>query len=113
MLNTQREVIYGIRNDAIHSDQPREILFEMIEEELAERIDTLAANKDDTDAEEQFISWLNAYFPIAIEAESLKALSAEAQLSKLIRRATQWRDQTSLPSICALEEQFRRRIEEF
>lgn len=89
VLNTQREVIYGIRNDAIQSDQPREILFEMIEEELAERIDMLAANKDDTDAEEQFISWLNAYFPIAIEAESLKALSAEAQLSTILERIHQ------------------------
>ena len=89
VLNTQREVIYGIRNDAIQSDQPREILFEMIEEELAERIDTLAANKDDTDAEEQFISWLNAYFPIAIEAESLQALSPEAQLSTILERIHQ------------------------
>ena len=86
VLNTQREVIYGIRNDAIHSDQPREILFEMIEEELEERIDTLAANKDDTDAEEQFISWLNAYFPIAIDAATLKELSAEAQLSTILER---------------------------
>ena len=86
VLNTQREVIYGIRNDAIQSDQPREILFEMIEEELAERIDTLAANKGDSDAEEQFISWLNAYFPIAIELSSLKELSAEAQLSTIMQR---------------------------
>ena len=58
----------------------------MIEEELAERIDTLAANKGDSDAEEQFISWLNAYFPIAIELSSLKELSAEAQLSTIMQR---------------------------
>ena len=32
VLNTQREVIYGLRNDAIHSETPREIVFEMIEE---------------------------------------------------------------------------------
>lgn len=93
VLNTQREVIYGIRNDAIHSDQPREILFEMIEEELEERIDTLAANKDDTDAEEQFISWLNAYFPIAIDAATLKELSAEAQLSTILERIHQAYDE--------------------
>jgi preprotein translocase subunit SecA len=93
VLNTQREVIYGIRNDAIHSDQPREILFEMIEEELEERIDTLAANKDDTDAEEQFIGWLNAYFPIAIDAATLKELSAEAQLSTILERIHQAYDE--------------------
>jgi preprotein translocase subunit SecA len=93
VLNTQREVIYGIRNDAIQSDQPREILFEMIEEELAERIDTLAVNKDDTDAEEQFISWLNAYFPIAIDAATLKELTAEAQLSTILERIHQAYDE--------------------
>ena len=32
VLNTQREVIYGLRNDAIHSEEPRQIVFEMIEE---------------------------------------------------------------------------------
>ena len=93
VLNTQREVIYGIRNDTIQSDQPREILFEMIEEELAERIDTLAVNKDDTDAEEQFISWLNAYFPIAIDAATLKELTAEAQLSTILERIHQAYDE--------------------
>ena len=45
VLNTQREVIYGLRNDAIHSDKPREILFEMIEEEMEERLNALDAEK--------------------------------------------------------------------
>jgi preprotein translocase subunit SecA len=35
VLNQQREVIYGIRNGAIHADRPKDIIFEQIEEELS------------------------------------------------------------------------------
>ena len=56
VLNTQREVIYGLRNDAIHTEQPRDIVFEMIEEELEERINTLHAEKSgDSDAMDRFL----------------------------------------------------------
>ena len=92
VLNTQREVIYGIRNDAIHSEAPREILFEMVEEELEVRLETLQATKDD-DAIAQFISWLNAYFPIALRAEEIEALNPEAQHELIMTRISQAYDE--------------------
>ena len=36
VLNQQREVVYGIRNGAIHAERPKDIIFEQIEEELSE-----------------------------------------------------------------------------
>src|SRR3990167_8660867 len=39
VLNLQRTVIYEVRNDALHNDEPRKVIFEMIEEELASRLD--------------------------------------------------------------------------
>ena len=33
VLNKQREVIYGIRNGAIHADRPKDLIFEQVEEE--------------------------------------------------------------------------------
>src|SRR5580658_7703421 len=39
VLNQQREVIYGIRNAAIHADRPKDIIFEQVEEEIANRLD--------------------------------------------------------------------------
>lgn len=80
VLNTQREVIYGLRNDAIQSDKPRDIVFEMIEEELEERLNELDATKSgDSDATDRFLAWLNAYFPIALKAEDVDALEPQAQ----------------------------------
>jgi preprotein translocase subunit SecA len=85
VLNTQREVIYGIRNEAIQSDTPRDIIYEMIEEELEERLDVIAGEKDG-DAMEHFLAWLNAYFPVALKAEEIEQLDAEAQQALILER---------------------------
>ncbi|PXA05600.1 preprotein translocase subunit SecA [Coraliomargarita sinensis] len=80
VLNTQREVIYGLRNEAIHTDTPREILFEMIEEEMEERLNLLNAEKgNDSDAMPRFLSWVNAYFPISLKPEEIDSLELQAQ----------------------------------
>jgi preprotein translocase subunit SecA len=39
VLNQQREVIYGIRNGTIHADRPKDIIFEQVEEEVANRLE--------------------------------------------------------------------------
>ncbi|MGJ8640140.1 MAG: preprotein translocase subunit SecA [Opitutaceae bacterium] len=85
VLNTQREVIYGIRNDAIHSENPREIVFEMIEEEVEVRLEALALEKD-TEAVERFLAWLNAYFPIALKGEDVQGLDEDAQHKLIMER---------------------------
>ncbi len=85
VLNTQREVVYGIRNDAIHSENPREILFEMIEEELEVRLEELAIDKDQ-EAVDRFIAWLNAYFPVALKSEDIVSLDADAQHAFILER---------------------------
>ncbi len=38
VLNQQREVVYGIRNGAIHAERPKDIIFEQIEEEILNRL---------------------------------------------------------------------------
>ncbi|MGB0415210.1 MAG: preprotein translocase subunit SecA [Coraliomargarita sp.] len=78
VLNTQREVIYGIRNDAIHLDTPIDIVYEMIEEEFEERLGVLEGDED-SDATEQFVSWTNAYFPIALKPEEIAGLDIDAR----------------------------------
>ena len=85
VLNTQREVIYGIRNDAIQSDNPREILFEMIDEELEVRLNQLSQDKDE-ESQERFLAWLNAYFPVALKVEDIKGLGEEAQHKLILER---------------------------
>jgi preprotein translocase subunit SecA len=94
VLNTQREVIYGLRNDAIQSDKPREIVFEMIEEELEERINELDATKsNDAEATDRFLGWLNAYFPIALKAQEIEQLEPQAQHDFILGKINEAYDQ--------------------
>ena len=78
VLNTQREVIYGIRNDAVQSDTPRDIVFEMIEEELEVRLSGLSETRG-SEPMDHFLAWLHAYFPISLKAEEIASLDVEAQ----------------------------------
>jgi len=88
VLNMQREVVYGIRNEAIRSDTPRDIIYEMIEEELEVRLDVLAGDRDG-DAVDQFLAWLNAYFPVALKVEELVGQGPEAQQVLILERIQQ------------------------
>lgn len=72
VLNNQREVVYGIRNEAIHSDDPREIMFDLIREELEEK----AALACDVDRKQEtrtgvegFVQYLNHHFPIGAKLD--------------------------------------------
>ncbi|MFW5883262.1 MAG: preprotein translocase subunit SecA [Verrucomicrobiota bacterium] len=95
VLNKQREVVYGIRNDAIHSEKPRDILFELIEEEVQERLLELPAKLDEDDEGEieAFLSWLNLSFPVSIERDELVAIESARRAEWLLEKITEAYDQ--------------------
>jgi preprotein translocase subunit SecA len=80
VLNNQREVIYGIRNDAIHAEDPSEILFELVDEELQERAHEAligSVKGAETAGMESFLAYVNQHFPIGLKEEELENLDAE------------------------------------
>lgn len=85
VLNTQREVVYGIRNDAVQLDTPREIIFEMIEEELDIRLSELSQSREGNQME-RFLAWLNAHFPLSLKSEEVANLNSEAQQTLIFER---------------------------
>ncbi|RXK53159.1 preprotein translocase subunit SecA [Oleiharenicola lentus] len=87
VLNKQREVIYGIRNGALHSERPKDIIFEMIEEEIANRLETANYNGKGAASSdlEALVGWLNSHFPISAKVEELKG-DAESLLKAIVER---------------------------
>jgi len=80
VLNNQRGIIYEIRNEALTSDTPRDILDEMIDEEVTNRLETLPANPlaSESYAElEHLVEWLNMTFPVGIHMDELTALAKQ------------------------------------
>ncbi len=79
VMNKQREVIYGFRNDIINSDDVRDRLMDIIEEVVILKIEEFTA----ADAEPQewrvrpLADWVNLNFPLGMpESEILKAAAS-------------------------------------
>jgi preprotein translocase subunit SecA len=92
VLNQQREVIYGIRNAAIHADRPKDIIFEQIQEELLNRLEVAGlgerAGQTQT-AMENVVGWVNAHFPIGLRPEEITGTNVDQLAAVLLDRIRQ------------------------
>jgi len=82
VLNQQREIVYGIRNDALHKEDPSQPIFELVEEEVTERIEltdvTLEAEL------ESLVTWVNSHFPVGLKIDELKGKEGEQILDAVL-----------------------------
>jgi len=92
VLNQQREVIYGVRNAAIHADRPKDTIFEQVEEEVANRLSVAGFGEKGgatSGGTESLVGWLNTHFPIGITAAELNGEDVGALTAKLVERVKQ------------------------
>ena len=79
VMNKQREVLYGFRNDIIQGDNPREAIFDIIEEVVEARVaeylpkDKLA-DEWDIDA---LLRWVNHAFPLGLRRNQIEQKTAD------------------------------------
>lgn len=84
VLNKQREIIYSIRNEALHSDDPSKAIFELVEEELVERLENaIAENESDLSG---FVTWVNSHFPIGLKDEEVAGQDPESILESVLAK---------------------------
>jgi preprotein translocase subunit SecA len=89
VLNQQREVIYGIRNAAIHAARPKDIIFEQVEEEILVRLEVAGFGGKGGPAKsdvETLTGWVNSHFPITLHAGDLVGNDVEALGRTVIER---------------------------
>lgn len=89
VLNQQREVIYGIRNAAIHADRPKDIIFDQVEDEVITRLEAAGVDNKvgpDEGAFESLAGWLNTHFPIGIKTDDMKGKEFEALQTDVVER---------------------------
>jgi preprotein translocase subunit SecA len=71
VMNNQREVVYTYRNDTIDSDEPRKLVFEVIDEavpaKVQEFLGTGAAGEEPNYA--ALLNWVNVTFPLGLSKE--------------------------------------------
>jgi preprotein translocase subunit SecA len=110
VLNQQREVVYGIRNAAIHAPRSKDIIFEQVEEEIANRLAVAGFGEkggSNSAAVESFVGWTNTHFPIGLRVEDLKgdnAVALKAMVLERIRKAYAIKESVEIPdALGALE----------
>jgi len=89
VLNKQREVVYGIRNGAIHSERPKDIIFEMIEEEIAARLENAGYDTKTgpvPSSVESFVGWADNHFPIALKIAEIQDKGGKEALDLVVGR---------------------------
>ncbi|WP_404423858.1 preprotein translocase subunit SecA [Nibricoccus sp. IMCC34717] len=89
VLNKQREVIYGIRNGAIHSERPKDIIFEQIGEELANRLEAAGFGEKGgpvASSIDSLVGWVNTHFPISLKVDELSRSDLDANATLILDR---------------------------
>jgi len=111
VLNQQREVVYGIRNGAIHSERPKDIIFEMIDEEIAVRLEGTGLGEKTgapTSSVESFVGWVNQTFPVGLKVADVPTSGdVDATAKQIVERIKQCygvKEQVEIPeALGALE----------
>ncbi len=70
VMNKQREVVYGYRNEIIDTDNPRQLIDEVIQEAIPAKVNEYV--KEGGDEEPNYaglLAWVNMTFPLGLSAE--------------------------------------------
>ncbi|MCF7731686.1 MAG: preprotein translocase subunit SecA [Akkermansiaceae bacterium] len=72
VMNKQREVVYGYRNEVLTTETPRDLVTEIIEETIPAKVEGFLAEHEDSIKDyDDLIQWVNSTLPIRITPEEL------------------------------------------
>jgi preprotein translocase subunit SecA len=69
VMNKQREVVYGLRNEAIEMENPRQLVYEIMDEAIPVKVSGFLEGDDDEPNYAALIHWVNVTFPLGLTAE--------------------------------------------
>src|SRR5213078_2114587 len=82
VMNKQREVIYGFRNEIIHAEDVRDRLMDIMEEVVIQKVEQFTTGEDISEWNLRALAdWVNLNFPLGVpEEEIAKAANAGQEL---------------------------------
>lgn len=69
VMNQQREVVYGYRQEVIDSDTPRTLILEVIEEAIPKKVSEFLDATEGEPDRAGLLQWVNSTFPLGLTAE--------------------------------------------
>ncbi len=73
VMNKQREVVYGYRNEVLSTETPRDLVIEIIEETIPAKVNEYLEDFDKNAPDyTELLGWINTNLPISVKAEDLE-----------------------------------------
>ncbi|GAA5483410.1 preprotein translocase subunit SecA [Haloferula sargassicola] len=80
VMNQQREVVYGYRNEVLTTEDPRELVNEIIEKAVPAKVEEYLSERDEESPDyNELLHWVNGTLPIRIAPEDLDIEHATAE----------------------------------
>jgi preprotein translocase subunit SecA len=79
VMNKQREVVYGLRNEAIEMENPRQLVYEIMDEAVPVKVGGFLEGDDGEPNYAGLIHWVNVTFPLGLTAERAEFEKKTAQ----------------------------------
>jgi preprotein translocase subunit SecA len=71
VMNKQREVVYALRNETLETNEPRKLIFEIVDEVIPIRVQDYLQAPDGSDPDyDGMLQWINTTFPLALSRSS-------------------------------------------
>ncbi len=83
VMNKQREIIYGFRKEVLFSENPKDILLDIVDSEIRNNINLAVSSvgsKETGFDEHTLISWLNTTFPLGFSRKDIQSDDSESIL---------------------------------
>jgi len=79
VMNNQREVIYGLRNDAIEGEDTRKLIYEILEDALTDKVLEFYPQSGGQQNAAGLLHWANSTFPLGISEETVREAGNDAE----------------------------------
>jgi preprotein translocase subunit SecA len=80
VMNKQREVVYGYRNEVLSTEEPRDLVNEIIEKVIPQKVEGFLADRDEANPDyNELLHWVNTTLPIRFAPEDLEATAKTAE----------------------------------
>jgi len=79
VMNKQREVVYGLRNEAIETEDPRRLVYEIMDEAVPVKVQGFVGADGAEPNYAGLLNWVNVTFPVGLTAERAEFEKKTAQ----------------------------------
>ena len=88
VMNMQREVVYGYRNEILTTEVPRDLVNEIIEETIPAKVHEYLTERDEGQPDyNELMHWVNATLPVSVsEDDFMNAQNEEAISAMLVEK---------------------------